>query len=45
MFIGDRMEPNGNDYPAAKAGTRAVKVNGPADTVKLCGEIIARLSR
>ena len=29
----------------AKAGTRAVKVNGPADTVKLCGEIIARLSR
>ena len=45
VFIGDRMEPNGNDYPAAKAGTRAVKVNGPADTVKLCGEIIARLSR
>lgn len=45
MFIGDRMEPDGNDYPAAKAGTRAVKVNGPADTVKLCGEIIARLSR
>ncbi len=45
VFIGDRMEPDGNDYPAAKAGTRAVKVNGPADTVKLCGEIIARLSR
>ena len=45
VFIGDRMEPDGNDYPAAKVGTRAVKVNGPADTVKLCGEIIARLSR
>lgn len=45
VFIGDRMDPGGNDYPAAVAGTRAVKVTGPADTVKLCGEIIASLSR
>ena len=45
VFIGDRMEPGGNDYPAALAGTRAVKVTGPADTVRLCGEIIAGLSR
>lgn len=45
VFIGDRMEPGGNDYPAALAGTRAVKVTGPADTVRLCGGIIAGLSR
>lgn len=45
VFIGDRMEPGGNDYPAALAGTRAVKVTGPADTVRLCDGIIAGLSR
>lgn len=45
VFIGDRMEPGGNDYPAAMAGTRAVKVTGPADTVRLCDEIVACLSR
>ncbi|WP_308748151.1 HAD-IIB family hydrolase [uncultured Bifidobacterium sp.] len=45
VFIGDRMEPGGNDYPAAMAGTRAVKVTGPADTVRLCDGIVACLSR
>lgn len=40
VFIGDRMTPDGNDYPAAKAGTRAVKVSGPEDTERLCAEII-----
>ena len=45
VFIGDRMEPDGNDYPAALVGARAVKVDGPSDTVKLIGEIIASLSR
>lgn len=45
VFVGDRMDPDGNDYPAAKAGTRAVKVTCPNDTVKLCGGIIASLSR
>ena len=45
VFVGDRMDPDGNDYPAARAGTRAVKVTCPNDTVKLCGGIIASLSR
>ena len=45
VFIGDRMEPDGNDYPAALAGARTVKVNDPSDTVKLTGGIIASLSR
>lgn len=40
VFIGDRMTPDGNDYPAAEAGTRAVRVSGPEDTEKLCAEII-----
>lgn len=45
VFVGDRMDPDGNDYPAARAGTRAVKVTCPNDTVRLCGGIIASLSR
>ena len=44
MFVGDRMTPDGNDYPAAEAGTLAVRVTGPEDTVRLCEAIIARLS-
>ena len=45
VFVGDRMDPDGNDYPAARSGARAVKVTCPNDTVKLCGGIIASLSR
>ncbi|TCD54609.1 HAD-IIB family hydrolase [Alloscardovia theropitheci] len=32
VFVGDRMMPGGNDYPAALAGTMAVSVEGPDDT-------------
>ncbi|MFD0704861.1 HAD-IIB family hydrolase [Alloscardovia venturai] len=32
VFVGDRMDKAGNDYPAALAGARAIQVNGPADT-------------
>ncbi|MEE1296462.1 MAG: HAD-IIB family hydrolase [Bifidobacterium sp.] len=41
VFVGDRMDPDGNDYPAARAGVTAVRVSGPADTLRLCDEVIA----
>ena len=44
VYIGDRMDPDGNDYPAAMAGTIAIRVSGPHDTLKVCDELIARLS-
>lgn len=44
MFVGDRMTPGGNDYPAAVAGTLAVRVTGPEDTARLCDALIACLS-
>lgn len=44
MFVGDRMTPAGNDYPAARAGAIAVRVSGPEDTLRLCDAIIQRLS-
>ncbi|AKV55145.1 phosphomannomutase [Bifidobacterium actinocoloniiforme DSM 22766] len=35
VFVGDRMDPDGNDYPAAQAGTMALRVNDPDDTLEL----------
>ncbi|KFI65814.1 HAD-IIB family hydrolase [Bifidobacterium cuniculi] len=45
VFVGDRMDPDGNDYPAAKAGVTAIEVRCPADTLLLGEGIIARLER
>ncbi|RBQ00025.1 HAD-IIB family hydrolase [Bifidobacterium xylocopae] len=35
VFVGDRMDPDGNDYPAALAGTMALRVSDPDDTMAL----------
>lgn len=40
VFVGDRMDPDGNDYPAALAGTYAIRVHGPEDTLELCTRIL-----
>lgn len=40
-FVGDRMDPGGNDYPAALAGAMALRVQGPEDTLTLCDELIS----
>lgn len=45
IYVGDRMDPDGNDYPAAMAGTIAIRVSGPEDTLRLCDALIAGLSR
>ncbi|KFI57101.1 phosphomannomutase [Bifidobacterium choerinum] len=42
-FIGDRMDPDGNDYPAAAAGTIAIRVTGPEATLRLIDAINMRL--
>lgn len=44
VFVGDRMDPDGNDYPAAVIGTRPIQVTGPSDTLQVCDRIIAALS-
>lgn len=43
IFIGDRMDPDGNDYPAAMAGTMPVRVNGPEDTLEVVRRLIAAM--
>jgi HAD superfamily hydrolase (TIGR01484 family) len=44
MFIGDRMDPEGNDYPAALAGTMPIRVHNPDETIAVSDRIIALLS-
>ncbi|WEV47416.1 HAD-IIB family hydrolase [Bifidobacterium sp. ESL0690] len=44
VFIGDRMDPDGNDYPAAIIGTKPILVSGPLDTLQVCDRLIAALS-
>lgn len=43
VYVGDRMDPDGNDYPAAMAGAVALRVSGPEDTLRVCDELIARI--
>lgn len=42
-FIGDRMTPEGNDYPTCLTGALAVKVSNPSDTLELCKKVLAFL--
>lgn len=43
-FIGDHMEPGGNDYPTAFTGALAVRVKNPEDTLTLCTKVLNYLS-
>ena len=45
VFLGDRMTPEGNDYPAAKAGTYAIEVAGPQDTARFISRLLRELGR
>ncbi|MBW3080352.1 HAD-IIB family hydrolase [Bifidobacterium saguinibicoloris] len=45
VFVGDRMRPGGNDYPAAQAGAMGVEVTCPADTLRFIDGLLARLPR
>ncbi|MDD6373574.1 MAG: HAD-IIB family hydrolase [Bifidobacteriaceae bacterium] len=40
-YIGDRMGPEGNDYPAVQAGTASIHVDGPEDTIQCIERIEA----
>ncbi|MDD6461619.1 MAG: HAD-IIB family hydrolase [Bifidobacteriaceae bacterium] len=42
-YIGDRMGPEGNDYPAVQAGTSAIHVDGPEQTDECITHLIAGL--
>ncbi|MFT9194616.1 MAG: HAD-IIB family hydrolase [Bifidobacterium sp.] len=45
IFVGDRMDPQGNDYPAAQAGTMPVRVSNPDETVEFVDTLLRTLDR
>ena len=40
VFIGDRLDPQGNDYPVKKAGFETISVGGWQDTVGVIEHLI-----
>ena len=40
IFIGDRLDPDGNDYPVVGAGARPIRVTGPTDTLEVCTHLL-----
>ena len=44
IFVGDRMDPDGNDYPAAQAGVMPVRVKGPEETLEVVRRLIGVMS-
>lgn len=43
LFVGDRLDPEGNDYPVKKLGVECIEVTGPADTVRVIDSLIERI--
>ena len=39
LFIGDALEPGGNDYPATRVGIKTIDVSGPEEAEKIIGEM------
>jgi hypothetical protein len=44
IFIGDRLDENGNDYPVKAMGIRCVQVSNYVDTAQLIEDLLIRLS-
>jgi len=42
FFVGDAMEPGGNDYPVKDFGIDSIKVFGPAETAKIIRRLLEK---
>lgn len=42
IFVGDRLDPDGNDYPVRALGVRCVEVSGPEETAAVIRGILAK---
>ncbi|HZK06275.1 MAG TPA: HAD-IIB family hydrolase [Actinomycetaceae bacterium] len=40
VFVGDRLDPEGNDYPVKKLGVASVDTTGPEQTVEIIDELM-----
>lgn len=40
MFVGDRLDEGGNDYPVLKTGVACVQTAGPEDTLRIIDDLL-----
>jgi HAD superfamily hydrolase (TIGR01484 family) len=40
LFVGDRLDENGNDYPVISTGVECVATKGPKDTLRIIDDIL-----
>jgi HAD superfamily hydrolase (TIGR01484 family) len=40
LFVGDRLEPGGNDYPVVRTGVNCYPVDSPEDTLQLIKDLL-----
>ncbi|NLI19230.1 MAG: HAD-IIB family hydrolase [Actinomycetales bacterium] len=43
VFVGDRLDPQGNDYPVRALGVRCIETTGPEETVRIIQRLIAEI--
>jgi HAD superfamily hydrolase (TIGR01484 family) len=43
IFVGDRLEPGGNDYPVIQLGVMCLSVKGPTETLSHIRDLIATI--
>ncbi len=44
LFVGDRLDEGGNDYPVLAMGVRCLAVTGPEETEQIIGSLLADFS-
>lgn len=44
VFVGDRLDPDGNDYPVKKLGVECIAVTGPEETAEVIDDLISRVT-
>ena len=44
LFVGDRLDPDGNDYPAVRTGVQTCATTGPGRTQEIIAQVLASVS-
>lgn len=44
LFVGDRLDPDGNDYPAVRTGVQTRATSGPQQTQEIVAQVLASVS-
>ncbi|HHW83428.1 MAG TPA: HAD-IIB family hydrolase [Actinomycetales bacterium] len=44
LFVGDRLDPDGNDYPVKTLGIRCLETDGPEQTAGIIEDVIADIT-